>query len=593
MVLGAKTTAHFISEADKKKLYDNPYWHVLLHMPDGLTSEIDDPAFFIAKDGKHDPKAELDATINALLNEERFDDNATACRYPARTFWLKKKLALQDLPEVECSEFEKLMKRIDPRSVTLVFPYAHINSPASMFGHTFLRIDSSLDSKMLSYAINYAASADTKTENGVIFAIKGLLGGYYGKYSLLPYYEKLKEYRDSEQRDIWEYDLDLDHEEVMQMMRHIWEINHTFSWYYFFDENCSYNMLWLIEAAREGIDLRKYFVYQVIPPETVHAVITEGIVKEQKYRPSKRSRLLAYEKALEERSLERVLAVTDQGGDPMQVVIDKNVTLQQKRFILEAASEMTEYRYIENDINKSTYTAQFHTILSARSKLGKGDTLDIPEPDNPMAGHQAIRTTFQSGWREGRPIHFVGFRPAYHSIKDSDVGYLRGTQIEFMSFLGSYSDDAFDVEDATVISIVSIAQRSAFFTPFSWRMKAGWDRKSMEDSCDPVVTIGAGQSWGNERAYWYVMADPFVYAKSSIESGIGTSVGGVWYQYRDWKMNLEATQRWYDTGEAQSRVELSEHWRLSPNMALLLEYEYLDRSVEEQETVKISFDYFF
>ena len=86
-----------------------------------------------------------------------------------------------------------------------------------MFGHTFLRVNSSYNSKLLSYAINYAANADKKTENGFLFAIKGLFGGYYGKYNMLPYYEKLKQYRDTEQRDIWEYNLNLTKNETIQI----------------------------------------------------------------------------------------------------------------------------------------------------------------------------------------------------------------------------------------------------------------------------------------------------------------------------------------------------------------------------------------
>jgi len=188
-------------------------------------SEIDDERFFLAQDGKSNAKNELEATINALVHETRFDDNATACLFPARKRWLQKELDITELADVECKEYNKVLKRLDPQSATIVFPAAHINSPASMFGHTFLRINSSYDSKLLSYAVNYAADTNADTTNGVIFAIKGLLGGYQGRYSLLPYYDKLKEYRDTEQRDIWEYDLNLNKEEVQRMVQHIWELN--------------------------------------------------------------------------------------------------------------------------------------------------------------------------------------------------------------------------------------------------------------------------------------------------------------------------------------------------------------------------------
>jgi len=176
---------------------------------DNNVSEIDDPNFFFADDGATNPQHELQATLDAFFSDEKRDDNSSICRFPARYAWLQKELNATDFPSAVCSEYDKIFDRVDPKSTTLVFPAAHINSPASMFGHTFLRINSSYHSKLLSYAVNYAANANADTENGVVFAIKGLVGGYYGRYSLLPYYEKLKEYRDSEQRDIWEYDLDL------------------------------------------------------------------------------------------------------------------------------------------------------------------------------------------------------------------------------------------------------------------------------------------------------------------------------------------------------------------------------------------------
>ena len=182
-------------------------------MKNGI-SEIDDKKFFLSPHGKVNAKAELDATIYALLNETKYDDNSTACKFPARKDWLVKKLKIDTLPKVECKAYNKIITKLNPTSATIVFPSAHINSPASMFGHTFLRINSEYDSKLLSYAINYAANVDESKTNGLFYAFNGLVGGYHGFYSMLPYYEKLKEYRDSEQRDIWEYDLNLTQDEV-------------------------------------------------------------------------------------------------------------------------------------------------------------------------------------------------------------------------------------------------------------------------------------------------------------------------------------------------------------------------------------------
>lgn len=561
-------------------------------MPDE-TSEIDDKAFFLSPDGQSNAQAELDATIYALINETSFDDNATACRFPARKMWLVEELNMDDLVKVECKTFDKLIERMDPQSASLIFPSAYINSPASMFGHTFIRIDSSLKSKMLSYAINYAADANTETESGMVFAVKGLFGGYYGKYSLLPYYEKIKEYRDSEERDIWEYDLNLTQKEVIQMMRHIWELQNTYSWYYFFTENCSYNMLWLIEAARESAHLREYFTYQVIPPETIHAIIEQGLVTKRHYRPARQSKLLAYEKHLDENDIESVFSLVNESRNVQSFLYDGDKTEQNKRYILEAASEFIEYDYLANNISEDTYRKRLHSVLTARSSLGKGDKIDIATPVDPMEGHRAARARVETGWRDGDPIQFVGIRPANHNIKDGDIGFLRGTQIEFFDLLLSRSKHDIDLEKATLLSITALPPRGKFFKPFSWRVGVGWDKNYLSEKAEFTGNVSGGFTWKNAIGYTYILADALFYTDRDLISGIGGVAGAVLYEGSRFKTNFEMTQRLYDTGHEQSLFSASQHYQNSQNSAFSLSYNYVEKYGRNMDTVKISFDYFF
>lgn len=454
-----------------------------------------------------------------------------------------------------------------------------------MFGHTFLRINSAYNSKLLAYALNYAADADPSKENGALFAIKGLFGGYFGKYSLLPYYDKLKEYRDAEQRDIWEYDLNLSEEEVLKMVRHIWELNETHSYYYFFTQNCSYNMLWFLEAARPELDLRGHFSFQVIPLETVHATKTEGVIKEHFYRPSKRTTLLHYEKLIhkEYRELPLKLAASDMDVTLLESL---NIPLAQKRFILEASIELLEYDFSKSKIDKKTYLKRFHTLSKARATLGMGEKITIKTPPNPIESHQAIRASFGAGVREGKSLGFIGLRPAYHSLEDSGYGFLRGTQIEFLSLELSNHDDKLSIEDATILSIVSIAQRSDFFDNLSWRTKFGWDRNALDNSARFIATVGAGFSWGNEFGYTYIMTDPLFYAGSRFTSAIGGSLGFVVDKWSTASTKIELTHRYYDIGETQNIFEFSQSFRLSQNLQLRFDYDYKGRSkemVEKQE----------
>ena len=103
-------------------------------------------------------------------------------------------------------------KNLQVKSISLIFPTAYISSPASMQGHTFLRLDKDINTPLIANAINY--SARTNETFGAIFAYKGLFGGYKGLYTMMPYYEKIGEYSDLELRDIWEYRLNFAQKEI-------------------------------------------------------------------------------------------------------------------------------------------------------------------------------------------------------------------------------------------------------------------------------------------------------------------------------------------------------------------------------------------
>ena len=564
---------------------------------DNSVSEIDDDRFFFSKDGKTDPESELFSTLDAFFSKEIKDNDSSICRFPARYRWLKNELNADDFPSVECGEYNKILKRVDPKSVTLVFPSAHINSPASMFGHTFLRINSSFNSKLLSYAVNYAANANENKENSLSFAIKGLTGGYYGLYSLLPYYDKLKEYRDSEQRDIWEYDLDLTTQETLKMFNHIWELNGTNSFYYFFTENCSYNMLWLIEAARPSLNLRSEFTYHVIPLETVHIANELNIIKSVNYRPSKRTILLRYQELIKKRytSIPMLLAMSKL--NIYDVIDDDSISDIQKKYILEAAVEYLEYKYSKGKVKKDIYLKLFHDITTQRAKLGRGKDINIERPSNPLNSHRGAKVSIGLGNRDGEAHSYFGIRPAYHDLQDTNNGFLRGTQIEFLNLLFSASKEKLQVEEATILSIVSLAQRSEFFPSFSWRTKIGWNQEFVEEAGSFNFSLGAGYSWGNEFAFTYVLVDPIFDFSDEVRAGIGGSIGICIDKYKYMNTNIEATYRVYDNGKKQRAIKAYQGFKISQNMQIVVQYDskekYRENSLKNEQTFSTMFKYYF
>ena len=95
-----------------------------------------------------------------------------------------------------------------------------------MFVHTFLRFyanDVSEQSDWVSYALNFGAVVE-KGDNSILYAYKGLVGGYSGHFAMMPYYQKIKEYGRTENRSFWEYPLNLSSAEVDALLAPVWEL---------------------------------------------------------------------------------------------------------------------------------------------------------------------------------------------------------------------------------------------------------------------------------------------------------------------------------------------------------------------------------
>ena len=149
---------------------------------------------------------------------------------------------------------------IDAAGLTLIFPEGFMNNPASIFGHTLLRVDAKGDDAghdLLGWAIDFTAKAGD--ESLPLYMAKGVFGFYPGVFGLRPYYQQLKLYADWENRDIWEYRLKVDPAGLDLLLMHLWELRDIEFPYYFFTKNCSYELLRLLDIAIDDLDARAAF----------------------------------------------------------------------------------------------------------------------------------------------------------------------------------------------------------------------------------------------------------------------------------------------------------------------------------------------
>lgn len=541
-------------EADRRELHTSRTWILLGHYRPALLTEfksdVDGPGFFLAPHGKTDPRAELHATLAAFFAP----DGDAQCRFPARTAWIRSALRIdtERLPPARCDDFEAWRSTLNAHSVTLVFASAYLNNPASMFGHTFLRLDPAERSRgtdLLAYVVNFAA--EPTTTNQLLYAVLGSTGGFAGQFSTVPYYLKVKEYNDLESRDLWEYELDLNPAEVETLVAHMWEVGpHRFD-YFYFDENCSYQLLSVLEVARPTLRLTARFPDVVLPADTVRAALANpGFVTNRRYRPSNHAVMIARRDLLTEAEAELAASLTDSDTDASARL--ERLDLERQALTLDAAIAL--HRFRAGPSPDEGRKARGRALLIARGKLGLSTPTPTVTPPAPLErGHATHGLGLGAGWDSHGARMVLTLQPALHDLVAPQQGYAPNNEIRFLAASVSLGErkGGLQLEQLDLLRIQSLAPYDPWDPRASWRLHVGATRHR-EDQCVRGCiygTVGGGPgvaaAWGDQVIYAYVDAEasaggPF---QDEWRVGLGPSLGLVLEPVRGFRWVSEAGTR--------------------------------------------------
>ncbi len=502
-------------------LHEHPAWLTLGHYQEntlnsGYTSQADDPEFFLSEDGKTSPRSELEATLKAIT-QPGGGDNHARCRFPARDAWLRERLGLLD-KAVDCPAYQQWKSELNTEKVTLVFAASYLNSPSSMFGHTFLRLDPPADDEeaglLLANTISYAADA-AEHENELLFAYRGITGGYPGVTAIRPYYDMIRLYSDIEHRDLWEYTLNLNQQEVGTLLAHTWEIQDKNFDYYFFDENCAYRLLALIDAARPGTKLLDEVSTHAIPSDTVRWVRDAGLVESIHYRPSAATSVSHRLDSLPS-ELQNTAAAIANGYVEVNASEVHALNDHQQAQLLDATYDYLRYQSEAEGWPREYAAPLSHRLLLARSRIYDAAPIPaVPEPEiRDDQGHNTFRLSLGSGQMAHQDFTQLTLRPAYHDLLDPPAGYRTGAQLQFLRLDARlyHENNELQIEQITGVEIRSLSPRNQFFSPLSWQVGFGGRRTDTgtDRALTPYLEGGVGGSWNlgpNTRAFALATAD--------------------------------------------------------------------------------------
>ncbi|MCK5664322.1 MAG: DUF4105 domain-containing protein, partial [Thiotrichaceae bacterium] len=340
-------------------------------------------------------------------------------------------------------------------------------------------------------------------------------------------------YNRIEHRDIWEYRLNLSPEETRIMINHLWELKTINFDYYFFDENCSYRLLELIEVARPSVELTDEFIVTAIPVDTVRSIEDAQLIESVSYRPARATEIQFVLAGMPKQEREIILQLS-KDIKILESDAFTRLTAKQQKTAVDLAYKYLRYQKTKQ-ARDSASAKRSHQLLQAINDYPVDINISnkISTPIAPEKGHKSKRANIGLGQRLNNNYAEFGFKMAFHDLEDNKDGFLQGAQINIGTIIIRAEENVgLRLYQLEFVDIFSLTPKNEFFSPLSWKINTGFERQLTRgvDQLAYHLTGGGGGSWrflGDNQFYTLATGRLEINKQmnNTIEPGLGFITG--------------------------------------------------------------------
>jgi hypothetical protein len=533
-------------------------WRALLHYERSLflddKSAISSSDFFFSDTGNVDPLSELNANLTAFINTPELQ-----CQFPARAQFIERKVA--ELPEVKCPDFEDFVATIGAKSVSLIYASGYLGNPASMYGHVFLKFNGTQKSELLDNTYNYGARYP-KNEHPIRYIMNGIFGGYDGYFANQKFHHQTLTYNESELRDLWEYSLDLTQDEITFLLGHLWELEQVPMTYYFFKQNCAYQIAYLLSmlTGTSYIPESKLWVmpFDIVTqierddPTLIDKVIFHPSRQEALY--SRFSQLSSHERSVFEDLLKGILK-------PSEIVT--LLSEHEAKRVIDTAFDY--FAYIEqHDSVTSTMQSLRKALVDIRFSLPVGQSrFEKPAPKAPHEAQNTsllqISTYFNNSLSSGLTFRF---RANYYDFLSLNAARIPFSELSTVDMSVRLDEDAkLHLADLTLLRIFNLnAARTGLphDTGYAWKLATGYREMDLNRETAAFYVDGligkSTQLFQNFALYGGLSGT--LTSKDNLGGylGLGAEIGGVTSVTPEYAMSFSVGHQRYANAFDRSRT---------------------------------------
>ena len=483
--------------AQKLNLGSQTKWYALLHFESGVFfsgSSIINERFFLSSKGQQDPSEELKATITAFF---KFPNSQ--CRFPARLMWFKTVMPHANFPVIECSKYTAYINRFTTNSISVVYASGYLGNPASMFGHVLLKFNGDSGSnELLDNTYSYGATVP-ENDNKLTYIYKGITGGYQGHFANQKYHHQNLTYTESELRDLWEYRLKLTQDDIDLLLAHLWEIENTSMTYYFFKENCGYQLAKLLEivinkpllAPNKSWVMPYDLVMMLNKPETnkyIDEVIYHGSRQQDLY--TRFNQLTEQEK----QSLDNIISThSEQTVELLRTLNEKS-----EKKVIDTMYDYYAFIDVKNDGLTDEQSTKKKLLLTERFNL-PAEKLQW-EKANKQPPHKAQNTAMI----QISPIYNTSFgygvtarfRANYYDLLNLNAARIPYSELRTLDLSLLYTDEqkSWSIREFTLFNIINLNVSQTGLVEdalYAWELEAGYKPSSLSCiNCSDMYVSG-------------------------------------------------------------------------------------------------------
>ncbi len=479
-----------------------PKWLALIryqHKILSYESEVDSPQYFLHKQGKTNPWLEYIETKKQLTESQEI-----ICEFPARAMLMHSLNEINKPDFSTCKKYLNFKNKLNLTAVSLIFSGYYINKPASAFGHTFFRLRSAEGQKknndLLDFGVDFNANVDTN--NPLMYGVKGILGGFSSNFKLMPYYAKIREYNDMENRELWDYELNFTDKDLKFFVAHLFEMNRALYEYYYFTENCSYHVLNFINAIRPDWQTMAKLDKFVPPVQTIHALYNKpNVVKKIKYLPAQNKKFFKRYDSFNKKNKKFIKKIIK--SENFESLNGLEPQLQ--NLMLDTLNDYYDYKYAtalldqKHAQHKSAAKRKYllNVMRSKNNIQSQKLNFDSYYSQAPHNSHNTKR--IKLGYLNNNHRDGVDFemRFSFHDYMDRQIGFIPFSR----SVLGRlklkyFEHEKIKLDEFAIVNVDSLRPLHAIEKTFSWRFGLGIadNRVSKNQELNPYMNFSLGVS---------------------------------------------------------------------------------------------------